>query len=196
MNKTIKKLSVLLVSVCMLTTGCSQQKTKALNILSAISTARELTTLKYDYVKLDTYEIDTNSVLSSVPIIGDLQKTQVLYTCAGTICVGFQLEDIVPVVDETAKTITVKVPEPVILSDTTSSDKEKIYFVKDSKFTSTQEKIEGLEDRRAELRSQVEKDLMQDKSIKEKAIEEYKDMCQSWLLKADSAASEYTILFE
>jgi hypothetical protein len=37
---------------------------------------------------------------------------------------------------------------------------------------------------------------MQDKSIKEKAIEEYKDMCQSWLLKADSAASEYTILFE
>ncbi len=199
MNKNIKKKTMLLlVSACLLTCGCSQQKTESLNVFSAISTARELTTLKYEYMDFGTYQKDAETV--SLPIIGEkeipLTKDEFIFTYGGTICIGFHLEDIVPVVDENTKTITVKIPEPVILSHTPNHEAEKTYVIKNSVMTSTNEAIDAYEEAKNELQKAKEEALMQDESIKEEAIQEYKDMCQAWLLNADSAASEYTIKYE
>ena len=143
-----KKIIILIAGMCLLS-GCSNGSSepeviiKSLNIGSAISSAKELTTLKYEYVDFGQYEKGAEKV--SIPFIGDkeipLTKDEIIFTYSGTICVGFNLEEIVPVVDEESRIITVKIPEPIVLSHTPNHEAEKYYEIKGSVLTSRQDAV-------------------------------------------------------
>ena len=172
-----------------------QEAMKSLNISSVISSARELTTLKYEYTDFGVYEEDT----ADIPLLGKvgipLTKNEFIFTYGGTICVGFQLKDVIPQVDVENKIITIEVPEPIVLSHTPNHDSDGVYVIKNSILTSSQEEITSYEDAKEQLRKEKEETLMKDKSIKENAVKEYKEMCEAWLLGADANVSEYQIQY-
>ncbi|HAJ97565.1 MAG TPA: hypothetical protein DCO72_07500 [Ruminococcus sp.] len=170
---------------------------KTLNVSSVISSARELTTLKYEYTDFGTYEREAEKI--DIPLIGKadipMTKEEFIFTYGGTICVGFQLEDVVPQVDEENKVITIEVPEPIVLSHTPNHDADGVYVIKNSIKTNTSEKITGYEDTKDKLRKAKEEALMAQEDTRKDAIKEYKKMCEAWLLSADSNVSEYQIKY-
>ena len=201
-----QKIAVTAVIACaaLLLTACGSEKQAevqmhSLSIGNVIKAEKELSTLTYDYTDFGVYKVEAKSI--DLPLLGKtdipLTDDEVFFTYGGSVKVGFQLEDITPVVDEEAKTITVEVPEPAILSHTPDHDAEKIYIPKEHVLgTSSEERFNGIDDSRAELRKEKEKLVIGDEAVREKAIEEYQQMCKSWLLSADPAVSEYTIRFE
>ena len=187
-----------LFAAALLTTGCSSSKQSSLSIGSVIKTEKELSTLTYEYTDFGVYQVEAKTV--DIPLIGTanipLTDDEVFFTYGGAIKVGFKLDDIEPEVDEATKTITITVPEPTILSHTPNHDVEKMYIPKERVLgTSSEERFNSIDDSRAELRKEKEKLVIEDESVREKAIEEYKQMCNSWLLAADPLTSEYTIRF-
>ena len=149
------------------------------------------------YQNFGTYERDAQTV--NIPGFGSaaipLTKEEFIFTYGGTICVGFDLTDIVPVVNEVQKTITIQVPEAKILSHTPDHTKDDVYIISQSVMSSTKEKITNLDDSRAELRKQKEDELMSDKKMIQEAVDEYKEMCKTWLINADAEAEHYTLIF-
>jgi hypothetical protein len=165
----------------------------ALDVATVIRTEHELSTLTYVYSDVGRYETEKKKIGNfEIPLTDD----EFLFTYGGEIKVGFKLDDVTPVVNEAAKTITVEVPEPVVLSHTPNHNVEHAYDMKGVVLgTSAEDRFNGLDDCRDELRKDKEKLVIEDKEIQEKAIEEYKKMCTSWLLASDAAVAEYTIQF-
>lgn len=168
-----------------------------LSVASSISSVQELTTLKYEYQDFGTYKREAQTV--NIPGLGaaaiPLTKEEFIFTYGGTICVGFDLTDIEPVVDEEQKTITIQIPEAKVLSHTPDHKKDHVYIISQSIMSSTSEKIENLDDSRAELRKQKEEALMSDPKMIQDAVDEYKEMCKTWLINADAEAEHYTLIF-
>lgn len=168
------------------------------NIISAdvIKAAHELTTLKYDYEQVAEYEGKGKQV--AVPVVGDVSipftEDAVIFVYGGTICIGFSLDEVEPEIDEENKKITVPVPEVKILSHTENHDIFRAYTVKNSVMTTASDKINEFESMKSGLMAEKEDNLINDKVIREEAIEEYKTMCTAWLNEA--GATGYEIVFK
>lgn len=205
MNRTnIMRTAALITSlgICFGITGCGKKEpeeaVRSLNISGTISAAKELTTLKYEYTDFGVYEKEANQV--SLPVLGTvdvpLTKDQLIFTFGGTISIGFDLNDVTETVDDTAKTITIEIPEPTVLSHTPNHDVEQVYSLQQSITTSTTDQIQNYSNKIAELRKEKEDVLMEDQSVKDEAVKEFKDTVEGWLLKKDALVSEYTIIWK
>ena len=149
----------------------------------------ELVTYKYYYTDAGVFE--KNQKLFNTDVILPFTTDRTIYKYSGVISTGVDLKEAVYDVDNPAKTITVTLPQPKILSHEIDTDSFEYQNVEDSIFT-----VSDLGDYQAfqdELKKYIEEKLNADtdywkqcRTNTEKTIKE--------LIGISGAADEYTVI--
>lgn len=171
-------------------------KISSINVNGAISKNAELITMKYEYESFGDSEIAAKNVdlgLFNVDI--PFTEDHKIFTYGGTICVGFDLKDVEPIVDEEKLTITVNIPAPQILSHTEKRENQKVYSIKNNIFNSEDQAITDFENLKAEYFKKQEEKILSDEKVMADAVDQFKTICESWLNNCDGVSGNYEIVF-
>lgn len=156
---------------------------------SSLKEAKELTTLKYHYKNVASYENSQEFYGIKVPFT----TKRFLYTYRGVINAGVNLDEASVKVDDVNKTIKVSLPEPKILSHEIDEDSVMFFDEKESAFN--QLKLDDYSNFRAE-----EEKKMADEAIENGLLEEAKNKTKTAITEIlnvnPKIETEYSIIVE
>lgn len=152
----------------------------------SLKEAKELTTLKYHYKNIASYENSQEFYGFKIPFT----NKRFLYTYEGTINAGVDLDQAEVNVNNDDKLITVSLPESKILSHEIDEDSVMMFDEKESVFN--QLKLEDYSTFRAEEKSNVESQAIE-KGLLEQAKDETKEAIEDILKINPKIEEEYTI---
>lgn len=198
MTELFNRIISLIVCPCLLavTTSCSKATEEdKINVSSVFSEVAEITTLKYEYTDIYEYKEDGKQIFGhNVPLTTD--DWVIVY--GGTICLGYDLQDVTPVVDETNKTITVTVPKLEALSNTENAEVQKFIPIKNSinSHVNPDDMVDKYAELLSEQRKAKEETLLKDCENIAAAEKQYKSLCLNWLKAIPGVAGHYQIEFK
>lgn len=195
-NKTSKKVFGFLIAIILiLTLGAyiiSNLKSKekisisSETVESSLKEAKELTTLKYNYKNVASYENSQEFHGITLPFT----TKKFLYTYQGEINAGVDLDKAKVDVNEASKIISVTLPQASILSHDIDENSVMVYDEKNSIFNPL--KLEDYSDFRKEEEAKVEKEAI-DKGLLEEAKEKSEKAVKEILDINPVISKEYTI---
>lgn len=195
-NKTSKKVFGFLIAIILiLALGAyviSNLKSKekisisSETVESSLKEAKELTTLKYNYKNVASYENSQEFHGITLPFT----TKKFLYTYQGEINAGVDLDKARVDVNEASKIISVTLPQASILSHDIDENSVMVYDEKNSIFNPL--KLEDYSDFRKEEEAKVEKDAI-DKGLLEEAKEKSEKAVKEILEINPIISKEYTI---
>lgn len=153
---------------------------------SALKEAKELTTLKYHYKNIASFENSQQFQGMTIPFT----TKSFLYTYEGEIHAGVDLDEAKVKVDEQAKKITISLPETKVLSHDIDEDSVMFYDEKNSIFN--QLELEDYSNFRKEEEAKVEKEAI-DKGLLEEAEVQTKKAVKELLNINPIINDEYTL---
>lgn len=153
---------------------------------SSLKEAKELTTLKYNYKNVASYENSQEFHGITLPFT----TKKFLYTYQGEINAGVDLDKAKVDVNEASKIISVTLPQASILSHDIDENSVMVYDEKNSIFNPL--KLEDYSDFRKEEEAKVEKDAI-DKGLLEEAKEKSEKAVKEILEINPIISKEYTI---
>ena len=154
-----KRVICTLVALILLITGaCAAsawiERQKAVTSGLGLMNIGELATQAYHYRAVDTIKKSQELWGWDVP----LTKAESIFSYEGLIKAGYDFEDIEIDVDYSGKKITVKLPEPITISNEILSDSLLVYSEDNNIFTPI--KVEDFNDTQAEMKAQGETDAV------------------------------------
>lgn len=195
-NKTSKKVFGFLIAIILiLALGAyiiSNLKSKekisisSETVESSLKEAKELTTLKYNYKNVASYENSQEFHGITLPFT----TKKFLYTYQGEINAGVDLDKAKVDVNEASKIISVTLPQASILSHDIDENSVMVYDEKNSIFNPL--KLEDYSDFRKEEEAKVEKEAI-DKGLLEEAKEKSEKAVKEILDINPIISKEYTI---
>lgn len=195
-NKTSKKVFGFLIAIILiLALGAyiiSNLKSKekisisSETVESSLKEAKELTTLKYNYKNVASYENSQEFHGITLPFT----TKKFLYTYQGEINAGVDLDKARVDVNEASKIISVTLPQASILSHDIDENSVMVYDEKNSIFNPL--KLEDYSDFRKEEEAKVEKEAI-DKGLLEEAKEKSEKAVKEILEINPIISKEYTI---
>lgn len=195
-NKTSKKVFGFLIAIILiLALGAyiiSNLKSKekisisSETVESSLKEAKELTTLKYNYKNVASYENSKEFHGITLPFT----TKKFLYTYQGEINAGVDLDKARVDVNEASKIISVTLPQASILSHDIDENSVMVYDEKNSIFNPL--KLEDYSDFRKEEEAKVEKEAI-DKGLLEEAKEKSEKAVKEILDINPIISKEYTI---
>lgn len=195
-NKTSKKVFGFLIAIILiLALGAyiiSNLKSKekisisSETVESSLKEAKELTTLKYNYKNVASYENSQEFHGITLPFT----TKKFLYTYQGEINAGVDLDKAIVDVNEASKIINVTLPQASILSHDIDENSVMVYDEKNSIFNPL--KLEDYSDFRKEEEAKVEKEAI-DKGLLEEAKEKSEKAVKEILEINPIISKEYTI---
>lgn len=195
-NKTSKKVFGFLIAIILiLALGAyiiSNLKSKekisisSETVESSLKEAKELTTLKYNYKNVASYENSQEFHGITLPFT----TKKFLYTYQGEINAGVDLDKARVDVNEDSKIISVTLPQASILSHDIDENSVMVYDEKNSIFNPL--KLEDYSDFRKEEEAKVEKEAI-DKGLLEEAKEKSEKAVKEILEINPIISKEYTI---
>lgn len=195
-NKTSKKVFGFLIAIILiLALGAyiiSNLKSKekisisSETVESSLKEAKELTTLKYNYKNVASYENSQEFHGITLPFT----TKKFLYTYQGEINAGVDLDKARVDVNEASKIISVTLPQASILSHDIDENSVMVYDQKNSIFNPL--KLEDYSDFRKEEEAKVEKEAI-DKGLLEEAKEKSEKAVKEILEINPIISKEYTI---
>lgn len=195
-NKTSKKVFGFLIAIILiLALGAyiiSNLKSKekisisSETVESSLKEAKELTTLKYNYKNVASYENSQEFHGITLPFT----TKKFLYTYQGEINAGVDLDKARVDVNEASKIISVTLPQASILSHDIDENSVMVYDEKNSIFNPL--KLEDYSDFRKEEEAKVEKEAI-DKGLLEEAKEKSEKAVKELLDINPVISKEYTI---
>lgn len=195
-NKTSKKVFGFLIAIILiLALGAyiiSNLKSKekisisSETVESSLKEAKELTTLKYNYKNVASYENSQEFHGITLPFT----TKKFLYTYQGEINAGVDLDKAKVDVNEASKIISVTLPQASILSHDIDENSVMVYDEKNSIFNPL--KLEDYSDFRKEEEAKVEKEAI-DKGLLEEAKEKSEKAVKEILDINPTISKEYTI---
>ena len=153
---------------------------------SSLKEAKELTTLKYNYKNVASYENSQEFHGITLPFT----TKKFLYTYQGEINAGVDLDKAKVDVNEASKIINVTLPQASILSHDIDENSVMVYDEKNSIFNPL--KLEDYSDFRKEEEAKVEKEAI-DKGLLEEAKEKSEKAVKEILDINPIISKEYTI---
>lgn len=153
---------------------------------SSLKEAKELTTLKYHYKNVASYENSQQFYGYTIPFT----KKRFIYTYQGDIRAGVDLDQVKASVNNQTKTITLNLPETKVLSH--EIDEDSIMFFDEKESVFNQLKLEDYSTFRAEEKAKVEAEAIE-KGLLEEAKEVTKEAVLEILKINPIIASEFTI---
>ena len=153
---------------------------------SSLKEAKELTTLKYHYKNVASFESSQQFQGLTLPFT----TKSFLYTYEGDINAGVDLDQASASVDETKKVINVKLPDSKILSHDIDENSVMIFDEKKSVFNPL--KLEDYTSFRKEEESKVEKEAI-DKGLLKEANKQTEKAVKDILNINPKIAEEYTV---
>lgn len=153
---------------------------------SSLKEAKELTTLKYNYKNVASYENSQEFHGITLPFT----TKKFLYTYQGEINAGVDLDKARVDVNEASKIISVTLPQASILSHDIDENSVMVYDEKNSIFNPL--KLEDYSDFRKEEEAKVEKEAI-DKGLLEEAKEKSEKSVKELLDINPIISKEYTI---
>ncbi|MDU2598215.1 DUF4230 domain-containing protein [Anaerococcus sp.] len=153
---------------------------------SALKEAKELTTLKYHYKNIASFENSQQFQGLTIPFT----KKSFLYTYEGEIHAGVDLDEAKVKVNENAKTINITLPETKILSHEIDEDSVMVYDEKNSIFNPLE--MKDYSNFRKEEEAKVEKEVI-DKGLLDEAEEQTVKAVKEILNINPVINKEYTI---
>ena len=153
---------------------------------SALKEAKELTTLKYHYKNIASFENSQEFQGMKIPFT----TKRFLYTYEGEIHAGVDLDEAKVKVDEQAKKINITLPETKILSHDIDENSVMVYDDKDSIFNPLE--LEDYSNFRKEEEAKVEKEAI-DKGLLEEANDQTVKAVKELLNINPTINDEYTL---
>lgn len=163
-----------------------ETKISSETVESALKEAKELTTLKYHYKNIASFENSQQFQGMTIPFT----KKSFLYTYEGEIHAGVDLEQAKVNINEEAKTINVTLPETKILSHDIDEDSVMIYDEKNSIFNPLE--MKDYSNFRKEEEAKVEKEAI-DKGLLDEAKEQTLKAVKDILLLNPIIKEDYTV---
>ena len=153
---------------------------------AALKEAKELTTLKYHYKNIASFENSQQFQGMKIPFT----TKRFLYTYEGEIHAGVDLDEAKVKVNEEAKTINISLPETKILSHDIDENSVMVYDEKNSIFNPLE--LEDYSNFRKEEEAKVEKEAI-DKGLLEEAKEQTLKAVKELLNINPVISEEYTL---
>lgn len=163
-----------------------ETKVTSETVEAALKEAKELTTLKYHYKNIASFENSQQFQGMKIPFT----TKRFLYTYEGEIHAGVDLDEAKVKVNEQAKTINVSLPETKILSHDIDEDSVMVYDDKDSIFN--QLELEDYSNFRKEEEAKVEKEAI-DKGLLVEAEDQTIKAVKELLNLNPVIGEEYTV---
>lgn len=163
-----------------------ETKISSETVESAIKEAKELTTLKYHYKNIASFENSQQFQGMTIPFT----KKSFLYTYEGEIHAGVDLEQAKVNINEEAKTINVTLPETKILSHDIDENSVMVYDEKNSIFNPLE--MKDYSNFRKEEEAKVEKEAI-DKGLLDEAKEQTLKAVKDILLLNPIIEEDYTV---
>ena len=163
-----------------------ETKISSETVESAIKEAKELTTLKYHYKNIASFENSQQFQGMTIPFT----KKSFLYTYEGEIHAGVDLEQAKVNINEEAKTINVTLPETRILSHDIDENSVMVYDEKNSIFNPLE--MKDYSNFRKEEEAKVEKEAI-DKGLLDEAKEQTLKAVKDILLLNPIIEEDYTV---
>ncbi|WP_394018447.1 DUF4230 domain-containing protein [Anaerococcus cruorum] len=163
-----------------------ETKVTSETVEAALKEAKELTTLKYHYKNIASFENSQQFQGMKIPFT----TKKFLYTYEGEIHAGVDLDEAKVRVNEEAKTINVSLPETKILSHDIDEDSVMVYDDKDSIFN--QLELEDYSNFRKEEEAKVEKEAI-DKGLLVEAEDQTIKAVKELLNLNPVIGEEYTV---
>lgn len=163
-----------------------ETKISSETVESALKEAKELTTLKYHYKNIASFENSQQFQGMTIPFT----KKSFLYTYEGEIHAGVDLEQAKVNINEEAKTINVTLPETKILSHDIDENSVMIYDEKNSIFNPLE--MKDYSNFRKEEEAKVEKEAI-DKGLLDEAKEQTLKAVKDILLLNPIIEEDYTV---
>ena len=163
-----------------------ETKISSETVESALKEAKELTTLKYHYKNIASFENSQQFQGMTIPFT----KKSFLYTYEGEIHAGVDLEQAKVNINEEAKTINVTLPETRILSHDIDENSVMVYDEKNSIFNPLE--MKDYSNFRKEEEAKVEKEAI-DKGLLDEAKEQTLKAVKDILLLNPIIEEEYTL---
>lgn len=163
-----------------------ETKISSETVESALKEAKELTTLKYHYKNIASFENSQQFQGMTIPFT----KKSFLYTYEGEIHAGVDLEQAKVNMNEEAKTINVTLPETKILSHDIDENSVMVYDEKNSIFNPLE--MKDYSNFRKEEEAKVEKEAI-DKGLLDEAKEQTLKAVKDILLLNPIIEEDYTV---
>ena len=163
-----------------------ETKISSETVESALKEAKELTTLKYHYKNIASFENSQQFQGMTIPFT----KKSFLYTYEGEIHAGVDLEQAKVNINEDAKTINVTLPETKILSHDINENSVMVYDEKNSIFNPLE--MKDYSNFRKEEEAKVEKEAI-DKGLLDEAKEQTLKAVKDILLLNPIIEEDYTV---
>lgn len=163
-----------------------ETKISSETVESALKEAKELTTLKYHYKNIASFENSQQFQGMTIPFT----KKSFLYTYEGEIHAGVDLEQAKVNINEEAKTINVTLPETRILSHDIDENSVMVYDEKNSIFNPLE--MKDYSNFRKEEEAKVEKEAI-DKGLLDEAKEQTLKAVKDILLLNPIIEEDYTV---
>ncbi|WP_262122091.1 DUF4230 domain-containing protein [Anaerococcus sp. Marseille-Q5996] len=163
-----------------------ETKISSETVESALKEAKELTTLKYHYKNIASFENSQQFQGMTIPFT----KKSFLYTYEGEIHAGVDLEQAKININEEAKTINVTLPETKILSHDIDENSVMVYDEKNSIFNPLE--MKDYSNFRKEEEAKVEKEAI-DKGLLDEAKEQTLKAVKDILLLNPIIEEDYTV---
>lgn len=163
-----------------------ETKISSETVESALKEAKELTTLKYHYKNIASFENSQQFQGMTIPFT----KKSFLYTYEGEIHAGVDLEQAKVNINEEAKTINVTLPETKILSHDINENSVMVYDEKNSIFNPLE--MKDYSNFRKEEEAKVEKEAI-DKGLLDEAKEQTLKAVKDILLLNPIIEEDYTV---
>ena len=163
-----------------------ETKVTSETVEAALKEAKELTTLKYHYKNIASFENSQQFQGMKIPFT----TKKFLYTYEGEIHAGVDLDEAKVKVNEEAKTINVSLPETKILSHDIDENSVMVYDDKDSIFN--QLELEDYSNFRKEEEAKVEKEAI-DKGLLVEAEDQTIKAVKELLNLNPVIGEEYTV---
>lgn len=163
-----------------------ETKISSETVESALKEAKELTTLKYHYKNIASFENSQQFQGMTIPFT----KKSFLYTYEGEIHAGVDLEQAKVNINEEAKTINVTLPETEILSHDIDENSVMVYDEKNSIFNPLE--MKDYSNFRKEEEAKVEKEAI-DKGLLDEAKEQTLKAVKDILLLNPIIEEDYTV---
>mgnify|MGYP002712144160 CR=1 FL=1 len=163
-----------------------ETKVTSETVEAALKEAKELTTLKYHYKNIASFENSQQFQGMKIPFT----TKKFLYTYEGEIHAGVDLDEAKVRVNEEAKTINVSLPETKILSHDIDEDSVMVYDDKDSIFNHLE--LEDYSNFRKEEEAKVEKEAI-DKGLLVEAEDQTIKAVKELLNLNPVIGEEYTV---
>lgn len=163
-----------------------ETKVSSETVESALKEAKELTTLKYHYKNIASFENSQQFQGMTIPFT----KKSFLYTYEGEIHAGVDLEQAKVNINEEAKTINVTLPETKILSHDIDENSVMVYDEKNSIFNPLE--MKDYSNFRKEEEAKVEKEAI-DKGLLDEAKKQTLKAVKDILLLNPIIEEDYTV---